>query len=154
MRLATDDNQPKTTQPPGAARYVPLVVYVVVVFVILLIPFKIISYGYMPFDDTLRHAAKAISGKPWSEILVLGDWYTVDHNFGWHLFLRQIYLLLSTKADSLVVFSIVFLFILIGWSALPWLRRPEAWLASLLLVGLLDRERGGARKRGNIGGRP
>lgn len=131
------DGQLATIQISGRRRYVPLAVCAIIFFVLLLIPFKIISYGYMPYDDALRHSAKAVCGKPWSEILVLGDWYKVDHNFGWHLFLRQIHLFLKVDADWLVVFSIVFLFISIGWSALPWLRRPEAWLVALLLVGLV-----------------
>ena len=134
MNENTEEQEPLALS--GIGRYVPLAVYAIAVSVVLLIPFKIISYGYMPYDDALRHAAKAVSGKPWSDILVLDSWYTVDHNFGWHLFLRQIHLGLNLDADWLVVFSIVFLFLILGLSALPWLRRPEAWLASLLLIGL------------------
>ena len=42
---------------PKMKRYVPLAVWIVAVFTILLIPFKIISYGFLPGDDALRHAA-------------------------------------------------------------------------------------------------
>ena len=73
-------------------RYVPLAVWAAVVLVILAIPLKIISLGYLPADDALRHAAKAVSGKPWTEILVVGPAFQIDHNFGWHFLLRQIYL--------------------------------------------------------------
>src|SRR5476649_1657049 len=118
-------------------RYVPLAVWVIVIFVIVAIPFKITSYGYLPGDDALRHAAKAVSGKSWSEILVLNDAYKIDHEFGWNLLLRKIYLLTNWDADKLVVFSVVSLFILVGWSALPWLKRPEAWLATLTLATLV-----------------
>ena len=48
----------------------PLVV-AIVIGAILLSCFKIISYGYLPVDDALRHAAKVVSGKDWHEIVVL-----------------------------------------------------------------------------------
>ena len=54
--------------PERFRRYVPLAVWLVVALVILAIPLKIISYGYLPGDDALRHCAKAVSGKPWTEI--------------------------------------------------------------------------------------
>src|SRR5271170_3278615 len=118
-------------------RYVPLAVSVTVCFVILAIPLKIISYGYLPSDDALRHAAKAVSGKSWSEILVLNDVYKIDHEFGWNLLLEKIHRWTNWNTESLVIFSVVAMFILVGWSALPWLKRPEAWLATLMLATLV-----------------
>jgi hypothetical protein len=117
-------------------RYVPLAVWVIVIFVVLIIPLKIISYGYLPQDDALRHAAKAVSGKPWSEILVLNSTYKIDHEFGWNLLLEKIHQWTDWNPEPLVIFSVVFLFVLAGWSALPWLRRPEAWLIALLAAHL------------------
>ena len=119
-------------------RYVPLAVWATVIFVIVAIPFKIISYGYLPGDDALRHAAKAVSGKSWSEILVLNDVYKIDHEFGWNLLLEKIHGWTNWDAEKLVLFSVVTLFILVGWSALPWLKRPEAWLATLTLATLVE----------------
>jgi hypothetical protein len=137
----TDDNGNSNASPLDALRrYVPLAVWAMVILVILAIPLKIISYGYLPPDDALRHAAKAVSGKPWPEILVVGPGFRVDHNFGWHFLLRQIYL--GSKSDpknetrdteKLVVFSVVALFTLVGWSVLPWLKRPETWLITLTI---------------------
>jgi hypothetical protein len=117
-------------------RYVPLVVWIVVILTILVIPLKIISYGFLPGDDALRHAAKAVSGRPWPDILVLGPSFQIDHNVGWHLFLRQIFLWSDCTIETLVVFSVVFLFVVAGWSALPWLKRPEVWLIALIATGL------------------
>ena len=89
----TDDNGNSNASPLDALRrYVPLAVWAMVILVILAIPLKIIGYGYLPADDALRHAAKAVSGKPWPEILVVGPAFQIDHNFGWHFLLRQIYL--------------------------------------------------------------
>ncbi len=117
-------------------RYVPLAVWAIVILVILAIPLKIISYGFLPGDDALRHAAKAVSGKPWPEILVVGPSFQIDHNFGWHFLLRQIYLGSHCNPEGLVLFTVVALFALINWSALPWLKRPEAWLIALIAVAL------------------
>jgi hypothetical protein len=107
-----------------------------IVVTLLVIPARIITYGYLPADDALRHAAKAVSGRPWSEILVLGQPYTVDHNFGWDALLRGVYLLTRCDAERLVDLSVLILFALVGCAALPWLKRPEAWLAALLLVAV------------------
>jgi hypothetical protein len=128
----TDDHGNSNASPLDALRrYVPLAVWAVVILVILAIPLKIISYGYLPADDALRHAAKAVSGKPWPEILVVGPTFRIDHNFGWHFLLRQIYLRSQCGAEGLALFSVVALFVLVNWSVLPWLKRPEAWLIAL-----------------------
>lgn len=118
-------------------RYVPLAVWAIVILVILAMPLKIIGYGYLPGDDALRHAAKAVSGKSWSQILVLNDVYKIDHEFGWNLLLEKIHLWTNWNAEALVIFSVVAMFILVGWSALPWLKRPEAWLVTLMLATLV-----------------
>ena len=126
-------NHSDFSQPGAWRRYVPLVIRVVVILAILAIPLKIISYGYLPPDDALRHAAKAVSGKPWGDILVLGPAF-LDQNFVWHFFLRQIYLLSHCGTDQLVVCAVVGLFVSFGWSPPPWLRRPETWLVTLTAV--------------------
>ena len=63
----TDENKPfdiSFLEP--FRRYVPLAVWVILILTLLLIPLKIIGYGYIPPDDALRHAGKAVSGKSWS----------------------------------------------------------------------------------------
>ena len=118
-------------------RYVPLAAWTIVAIVVLLIPLKIIEYGYLPGDDALRHAAKAVSGKPWSEILVLSPVYKIDHEFGWNWLLTSLHRWENWDAEKLVIFSVVFLFVLINMAGLAWLRRPEAWLATLLAAMVL-----------------
>ncbi len=133
----TEANAPANASPLDALRrYVPLAVWAVVILVILVIPLRIIEYGFLPGDDALRHAAKAVSGKPWPEILVVSPAFQIDTNYGWHLLLRQIYLGSHCSAEALVLFAIVALFALVNWSALPWLKRPEAWLIVLLATVL------------------
>ncbi|HEU6447504.1 MAG TPA: hypothetical protein VFV23_03600 [Verrucomicrobiae bacterium] len=117
-------------------RYVPLICWAMVILVLLIIPLKIIEYGYLPGDDSERHAAKAVSGKSWQEILVLNPVYKIDHEYGWNLLLEKIYQWTHWDTDKLVVFSVVFLFLLVNWPMLPWLKRPEAWLIVLVLAML------------------
>jgi hypothetical protein len=112
-------------------RYIPLAVWAVALTTLLLIPFKIVSYGYLPEDDALRHAAKAVSGKPWSEILVMREDFPLDFHQGWHAILGSIHRSQNANTETLVVFSVVSLMLLVNFSALVWFRRPEAWLAAL-----------------------
>src|SRR5208283_4161457 len=133
----TDDNENYSASPLDALRrYVPLAVWAIVILVILFIPLRVIQYGFLPADDALRHAAKAVSGKPWPEILVFGPAFQIDHNYGWHFLLRKVYLASHCSTEALVLVSVVGLFVLVGWSALPWLKRPEAWLIALLAATL------------------
>jgi hypothetical protein len=118
-------------------RYIPLVIWVVVISTIVIIPLKIIGYGFLPGDDALRHAAKAVSGKPWSEILVLNPVYKMDHEFGWNWLLGEIHILENWNAEQLVIFSVVFLFVLVNLAGIVWLKRPEAWLVLLMAATLL-----------------
>ncbi|MGD0252943.1 MAG: hypothetical protein ABSC01_09635 [Verrucomicrobiota bacterium] len=135
----TDDNGNYHASPLEALRrYVPLAVWVIVILVVLAIPLKIISYGYLPGDDALRHAAKAVSDKSWSEILVLNHTYQIDHEFGWNLLLEKIHHWENWNAEALVIFSVVALFVLANWSVLPWLKRPEAWLITLTVAMIVS----------------
>lgn len=134
--MTTDNDQSESLNP--LSRYVPLAIWVISILIILLIPLKIVGIGYLPGDDALRHAAKAVSGKSWSEILVLNPVYKMDHEFGWNWLLAKVYDLEHWNAEDLVVFSVVFLFLLVNLAALLWLKRPEAWLITLLASIILS----------------
>src|SRR5689334_7171634 len=97
-------------------RYVPLICWAMVILVLLIIPLKIIQYGYLPRDDSSRHAAKAVSGKSWQDILVLNPVYKIDHEYGWNLLLEKVYQHTQWDTDKLVVFSVVLLFLVVNWS--------------------------------------
>jgi hypothetical protein len=115
-------------------RYVPLAAWVVVIVTILMIPRKILIYGYLPQDDALRHAAKAVSGKPWPEILVMRDDFAIDPSPGCHVVLGWLHRWFNLNAEQLVLVLVAGLMLLVNFAALAWLRRPEAWLAVLLAV--------------------
>ena len=93
---------------------VPLLVLCVIVFVIVAVPFRILSYGYMPKDDALRHAAKAVSGKNWDDVLVMRDDVKMDGHPGWHALLGYVRRAMDFNAHSLVLFSVFILFILLS----------------------------------------
>jgi hypothetical protein len=117
-------------------RSIPLVVWVSAIFVILFIPLQIINKGFLPNDDALRFAAKAVSGKTWQQILVMRNGFTLDPNPGWQAFLQWLHDCWGCGSGLLLIFSVVFLMALVMCCALPWFRRPEAWLAALLTASL------------------
>ncbi len=119
-------------------QYIPIAVFCIVIATCILIPLKIISYGFMPVDDALRHVAKAISGKSWQEIIITRPGIIMDHNPGWHAILRLMHTTVGLDKDHLMVFSIVSLFFLFIISALPWTKRPETWLAAILIISIIS----------------
>jgi len=111
----------------------PLVI-AIVIGAVLLSCFKIISYGYLPVDDALRHAAKVVSGKDWGDIVVLRPGITTDRHEGWHALLGAVYRGTGCTKEGLVVFSVVFLALLFLLVPVPWLSRPEVWPIAIALA--------------------
>ncbi len=109
---------------------------VLAIFVIVLIPFKIIGYGFLPPDDALRHSAKVIADKDWNQILVLRDDIKMDSHPGWHAVLGFVHKITNWDAHSLVLFSVIALFVLFCSMPLSLFRYPEAWLASLCVISM------------------
>lgn len=116
------------------SKTVSTIVLCTFIAVLLFIALRVISYGYMPLDDVMRHAAKAVSGKTWNEILVLRPDITMDSHVGWHKILEFLYQMTGCSVDQLVVFSLVFLFLLFCVVPIFFLDRPEAWLITLLII--------------------
>jgi hypothetical protein len=121
-------------------RYVPLLCWIAIVAACLFIPLKIISYAFVPGGDARRHVARATIDKDYPDIVVLRPEYKLDHSPGWDWILRHIHHLTGWGEDDLISFSLVLTMLGIFSAGLPWLRRPEAWLAALLaqLVALPD----------------
>ena len=115
---------------------VPLLTILIAAFLVVLIPFKVIGYGFLPPDDAMRHAAKVISGKDWNRILVMREGVTMDSHPGWHAILGAVRRVAGWDAHSLVLFSVISLFILFAAWPLFFVRYPESWLASLLILGM------------------
>lgn len=114
--------------------YVPLLVWAAAIATLILIPLKIVGYGFVPVTDAMRYAAKAIAQKPWSDILVLRPNAPVNHSVGWELLIQLVHRVFGAGTDGMVAFSVAGLFGLFTIVPLLWLRRAEAWLAALLVV--------------------
>ncbi len=106
--------------------------------ILLLIPFVVLSLGYLPEDDALRHSAKVVSQKNWQEILVVRPEITIDSHPGWHKVLEVFYRLSKCKLDGLIIFSVAFLFLYFALSGFFLAERQEAWLVVLGIVFLTE----------------
>lgn len=130
-----DTQTPTQTEPSAApVEKGAALVWLPILLAIVLIPVLILAQGYLPPDDCLRHAAKAVDGRPWSEILVLRPGLIADPHAAWHGLLRGVHLLTGMGPEGLVCLTVAGLFILVMAAPLPWLKAPEAWLGAWVLL--------------------
>lgn len=120
----------------GLKELIPVIVFCLAMAVIICIPLQIMSYGFIPPDDAGRHVAKVISGKNWDEILVVRPEFKMDSHPGWHAILGAIHRISECNQDTLILFSVIFLFVLFCAIPVLFLDFPEAWLASLLSLAV------------------
>jgi hypothetical protein len=133
----SDEPKPRAADPasPDAApldRYVPLACWLLVIVTLLFIALKIVGTGYLPGGDARRHVAQAFTDRPFTDIVVMRSSYQMDHNPGWDWLLRQLHERAGFSKDQLMSFSLAGLMLCFFLAPLPWMRRPEAWLAALL----------------------
>jgi hypothetical protein len=128
----TPADKSSAPEPNPLGQYVPLFSWAIVVVLLLLIPLKIIGYGFLPGGDARRHVAKAFTDKPYTDLLVLRPEYKMDHSPGWERLLRFLHERAGLNEDQLMSFSVIGLMLCVFYAPLPWLRRPEAWIAALL----------------------
>ncbi len=111
---------------------------ILVVLALALVPLRIVAQGFLPDDDALRHAAKAVSGRAWGEVLVLRPEVTMDSHPGWHALLSLVHRATGADAHALVLFSITSLLLALLLPAAFLMRRPEAWALALVAFGALE----------------
>jgi hypothetical protein len=121
-------------QEPHLGRVVDWILWLAVLGVLAAIPFKIVSDGFTPEDDALRHVAKAISGRSWQQILLMRPEIGIDQHAGWHWILGFLHNAFGWEQDALLIFSCTSLAILFLMAGLPWVRFPELWIAALMAV--------------------
>jgi len=97
---------------------------------------QVLGHGFFPLDDALRHVAKVISGKPWSQILVIRPEMTMDSHPGWHVILSLFQSLSGCDINTLLNFSVIFLFLAFTIPPVFYFQRSEAWVASLALSSI------------------
>jgi hypothetical protein len=124
---------PATPRVFALQRYAPLAVWVIVTLTLIFISLRIIGWGYLAAGDARRHVAKAFTEKPYTEIVVMRPDYSMDHSPGWEWLLRQVHRVTRWDSDALMSFSVVVGLLFVFLAPLPWVRRPEAWLAALLV---------------------
>jgi hypothetical protein len=122
----------KSNMLDGIRELIPVTVFCLAIAVIVCMPLRIMSYGFLPPDDAMRHAAKVISGKNWDQILVVRPEFKMDSHPGWHALLGLIHRVSGCDQDGLVSFSVIFLFTLFCIIPIFFLDFPETWLLSLL----------------------
>jgi hypothetical protein len=110
----------------------PLATWILVAVTIVFISLKILGSGYIPGGDARRHVAKAFTDRPYTEIVVMRPEYSMDHSPGWEWLLAVLRRSAGLDADALMGFSLMATLLCVLLAPLPWLRRPEAWLAALL----------------------
>ena len=130
-------NIEQNAEGAGGMRQAALV-KLIIDLAVMAIPLTVaIQYRWLPNDDALRHAAKAVSGRAWTDVLVLREGAELDQHPGWHAFLGMVHGWTGGDAAFITVFSYIALFILFCLTPVPVLRRPEAWVAALLLCTVL-----------------
>ncbi|GAG51557.1 unnamed protein product, partial [marine sediment metagenome] len=109
MSEAAPEASPGDAGPRDVAA-VPFAVRALTLAIALVVPLLVVGQGYLPDDDALRHAAKAVSGKGWDEILVLRADMPLDSHPGWHTVLTWVHRLTSADTHLLVLFSVIVAF--------------------------------------------
>ena len=110
----------------------------IISLVFLIIPMKIIQYGWLPPDDARRHVAFSTIDCKWSDILVIDKKFDTDHNAGWHQILRFLYNKLGITKEGLIRFSVVGLFLLINIVGIISSPSPICWVLALLSFLIFD----------------
>jgi hypothetical protein len=128
----TGPDEPTAAEGSPLERYVPLASWLLVIVTLLFVALKIVGTGYLPGGDARRHVAQAFASKPYTETVVMKPAYQMDHSPGWDWILRQLHEKAGLTKDQLISFSLGALMLCFFLAPLPWMRRPEAWLAALL----------------------
>jgi hypothetical protein len=107
-----------------------------VILALLIAPFLVLRHDYLPPDDALRYAAKAVSGKSWNEIILMREDITIDHNPGWNALLRAVHLVTGWNPRQLVWLSVALMFAAATLPAVACFKKPEAWLLGFMAACL------------------
>lgn len=110
----------------------------IISIVFLIIPMKIIQYGWLPSDDARRHVAFSTLDCKWSDILVIDKKFDTDHNAGWHQILRFLHKKLGFTKEGLIRFSVIALYLLINLTGILVSPSPVCWLLAILFFLICD----------------
>lgn len=111
---------------------------IIILVLLLIIPLKIISFGWFPPDDAMRHVAFSTLDCKWSDILVIDSKFDTDHNAGWHQILRFLHKKCNISKIGLLRFSIIALFLLINICGIISSPSAICWLLSVFFLLISD----------------
>lgn len=114
------------------------IAWLLAVICLLYIPIKITSYGWIPQDDALRHAAHGVNEKTWGDVVLIRPEFNIDHNPGWHSLLRFMHRNFDMNQEDLLLFSVVGLYLLFNLTGMLLSPTPLAWIAALAVLALAD----------------
>jgi hypothetical protein len=109
----------------------------IILLVAVFIPLKVVSYGWTPPDDGLRHVAFSTVDIEWSDVLLIKPELASDHNPGWHWILKSFYRLGLDK-EGLMMLSVVGLFALVHIAGLLVVSKPIAWFLSFFILVIVE----------------
>jgi len=123
-----------------AERVTRSALFLLVLAVFLLIPLRIIAYGYVPPDDALRHAAFATVDRTWGDILLFDPAFPagMDPHVGWHATLRAIHEATGWEQGRLVSCAVVLAFWVFAFSGAVASGNPPAWFLACALMSALE----------------
>jgi hypothetical protein len=123
-----------------AERVTRSALFLLVLAVFLLIPLRIIAYGYVPPDDALRHAAFATVDRTWGDILLFDPAFPagMDPHAGWHATLRAIHEATGWEQGRLVSCAVVLAFWVFAFSGAVASGNPPAWFLACALMSALE----------------
>jgi hypothetical protein len=106
----------------------------------IIVPGKIVSYGFLPTDDALRHSAYAVGDRQWGDIMLLNPELRPENDgqAGWHSFLRAVHKLTGWSATRLVDFSVILAFFTFTLSGLLASGNPPSWLLACATMAILE----------------
>lgn len=110
----------------------------IISIVFLIIPMKIIQYGWLPSDDALRHVAFSSVARQWKDVLVIKEELESDHNPGWHQILRFLHDKLNVSKIGLLRLSVIGLFLLINITGILISPNPVCWLLAIAFILICD----------------
>ena len=122
---------------PTRKDWIAFIVVIASAVVFLAFPYRILESGFLPPDDALRYAARAVSGKSWGEIILMRPEISIDHNPGWNWLLGTIHGATGWGPKQLVNFSVIATFAVFSIVPMFWLRRPESWIAAITILLLV-----------------
>jgi hypothetical protein len=118
---------------------IPLIVVLLFFLTALSCWLCVVSKGFIPPGDALRHVAKVVSDKSWDEVVVLRKDFdgNQDTHPGWH-FVLNIFNNLGLTKDELVCVSLAipWFFVFVIYSIV--LKRPECFILALCIGFMLE----------------